>query len=249
MTTLDRNVRSFQLVLESAALAEVSFVIYASSSSIYGDRGKSGPCREESATGLDMKSWYATTKWMNELQARDFTRRTGISTTALRLFTVYGSLGRPDMAYMKFANDILAGRPINLFGADGGTRDFTHVSDVVRVISKLISLVGSGQIQDPPSALNVARGQPQTTLSMVQGLSSALRSAPAQISRVSRPDVDAEVTAADISLSERLLGYSPRVDLDEGMREFAHWFLPYWRQKLEAGHPQVHRPRQAALPE
>jgi len=222
--TFKNNVGVFQTMLAAAESAEVEAVLYASSSSVYGDAGVQGACSEVQADGKQAKSWYATTKWINEIQARDFTRRTGIPTVALRFFTVYGSYGRPDMAYFTFAEALRSGQPVTIYGSNGGSRDFTHVSDTVHAMSELIrvGLVHGSEILPP--AVNIATGRPASTLDLVDELALNIGVSDPQITHLVRPSVDAEATYADTELLQGLIGSWPTVGLKQGIAEFVDWW-------------------------
>lgn len=223
LRSFQNNVAAFQNVLGLVEAAGIPNLLFASSSSVYGDLGVRGSCRERQANGSQGKSWYAQTKWINELQALDFSRRTGISVTALRFFTVYGSFGRPDMAYFKFASAIQSGSPLILYGQDGGSRDFTHVHDVADIVTDLLfktSVVGV----ELPKAINIGAGTPRRTLDLVNALCRELGRDDIEIVRTARPLVDAEATYADPALLNHTLGPRDMVSLEAGIEEFAEWW-------------------------
>jgi UDP-glucuronate 4-epimerase len=139
---IDSNMSGFLSVLEACRNHEVSHLIYASSSSVYGANGKV-PFSEHDIADHPV-SLYAATKRANELMAHTYAHLFGIRGTGLRFFTVYGPWGRPDMAYFKFTRAILAGEPIDVYNEGCMQRDFTYVDDVVEAIAELID--------HPPSA-------------------------------------------------------------------------------------------------
>ena len=129
---------AFANVLEAVRISKPKLFLFASSSSVYGNSNSDVPQEEESATGLNLASYYAATKWSNEILAKSHARNHGINTVALRFFTVNGSYGKPDMAYMTFLEKILKSQEIELYGETGGYHSFSHVYDVVSLISDLI---------------------------------------------------------------------------------------------------------------
>lgn len=222
---MSNNVLSTSAVLSASMLARPRAVLIASSSSVYGDLGTYGACSEEMATGLQPKSHYALTKWINELQLRDFSRMSGIRAIALRFFTVYGAWGRPDMAYTNFYRSLVKAEEIALYGETGGTRNFTHVSDTSEIVRRIAeNVVHDSQGFKGVAALNVAAGQPITTFQFLQTLARVVGT-PARITHIQRPVVDANATFADTTQLEALIGKVDPKSLDEGLSEFAEWAI------------------------
>ena len=131
------NVVGFVNLLEAVRVTKPSLFIFASSSSVYGN-SKNSIQFEESADGLNLASYYAATKWPNEILARRYAGIYEINTVALRFFTVYGNYGRLDMTYMSFLDSLLTGKEIEIYGTDGGRRSYSHVTDVVSTIHQII---------------------------------------------------------------------------------------------------------------
>ena len=227
------NVESFARILEASEIAGIRHVFYASSSSVYGDEALGGACREDALHEFKGKGTYSLTKWVNELQARDFSRRTGIGTTALRFFTLYGPYGRPDMAYFTFAHQILNGSRVTLRGTDGGTRQFSYVDDVVSAIARLVSL--GEQAAYPPAlqgALNIATGLPVAARDLVEAISSAMGIPIVGIDTVECPAIEAQATWGDTEKLGQLVGRPATVHLEAGVERFVRWFMDdggrYW---------------------
>ena len=220
------NVVGFNNLLLAAEIKQVDTIFFASSSSVYGDRGLSGPSNERDADGTGIKSHYGMTKWINEMQARDFTRRTRIASVGLRLFTVFGEWGRPDMAYFKLGSQMLRGLPITLYGDNGGVRNFTYVKDTTRVIKRLLEIrhVFHNDI-DSPASINVATGNPMSTKTFLDELATALDRSPLDIIYTPRPREDAKVTWADTSILTSLIGDLPETEISEGIQKLARWLL------------------------
>lgn len=213
------NLNAFGNVLEAVKETNPNKFLFASSSSIYGDLGSQGAVTENQATGLNLKSFYAATKWSNELLAQQHQVITQIPTVALRFFTVFGEFGRPDMAYWNFLENTLLGQPINLYGQTGGSRNYTYVKDAVSIVSKLLSSEVSGY-----EAVNVSCGEPMETIKMLEMIGTAVGKKP-KIEITARPTVDVEKTWADLKKIESLTGRSSQTPPDEAIRNFVIWYL------------------------
>ena len=210
---IDINVRGLQNTLTVAGRHE-SRVVFASSSSVYGN-GAPRPFREDQPLGRPM-SPYAATKVAGEALVHAHHAVTGLPVGIARFFTVYGPRQRPDLAIMTFGNRILDGRPIELFDAGRGVRDFTYVDDVVDAFVKL----GSAERDD--LTVNVGSGHPVTTLEMVDELERALgRQAERQLLPAQSGDVEA--THAAIDVAQRELGWEPATSLAAGIDRFCAW--------------------------
>jgi UDP-glucuronate 4-epimerase len=212
------NLIGFENVLKAVEITRPKHFLFASSSSVYGDLGSLGMVKEEDATGLNLKSYYSQTKRSNEILARSSSEKTNQSAIALRFFTVYGEWGRPDMAYWKFLDQLVNGKPITLYGNTGGMRNFTYVDDVVRIVEKLLHIDSEGFMP-----INVATGPPFETLEMLTVLAKASGITPI-IAITERPSVDVAKTWADISKLESLIGLQKYVTLEDGMQKFYNWY-------------------------
>lgn len=238
------NVAGFVTLLEEVVRAgtknPMPKVIFASSSSVYGLNTKV-PFSESDVTDSPA-SLYAATKKADELLAHTYNHIHGVALTALRFFTVYGPYGRPDMAYFSFANNIVKGKPIKIFkNADGGelARDFTYIDDVVRgTIAACDTSEPSGKKPDgskPPFRVyNLGNTHPVTVSDFVSTLEKALGKT-AKRDYVPMPKTgDVPFTHADISAAKRDLGYNPTVALDEGLKNFVHWYVEYYKDGKHA---------------
>jgi UDP-glucuronate 4-epimerase len=212
------NLTGFGNVLEAVRLSEPSQFLFASSSSIYGDLGSNGPVRESDATGKNVKSYYAATKWANEVLAQSHQAITKVPTAALRFFTVYGEDGRPDMAYWTFLEKIRNSEAIDLYGKTGGSRNFTYIKDAVEIIRRIVSIDLEGF-----SALNIAAGQPIETIDFVNTIAS-IANRPLNINIIERPGVDVEKTWADLTKLNQLIGQVAPTSIEVGLNNFYNWF-------------------------
>jgi UDP-glucuronate 4-epimerase len=221
------NVKASHTIFEYASITKPKILFYASSSSVYGDRGEHGPCSELSNTFRDLKSYYATTKYLNEIQAFNFSRDTKIPTVGLRFFTVYGNLGRPDMAYAEFARKLLQGKNLEIFGNLNSIRDYTYIEDVIDQLDKLISQVdtlGGSKLQNCLSlnknsiALNLGLNNPVTLQTFITTIARHLEK-PLEFSIVDAPKEDSKGTCSDTTRLESIINIEKRTPLDLGIQK------------------------------
>jgi UDP-glucuronate 4-epimerase len=218
------NLAGHLAVLE-ACRASPSFehLVYASSSSVYGERPLNAHGFHEDDPCHRPVSLYAATKRSCELMSTAYARLFEMPQTGLRFFTVYGPWGRPDMAYFKFAEKMMASEPIEIFGNGAMARDFTYIDDIVDgVMGALAHAPKPGEHR----LLNIGDSRPVSLLSMVDALESALGVEAIKIMRPMQPG-DVRVTFACINRIRDLTGYRPKVPLETGLRYFAEWFMNY----------------------
>ena len=214
---VDSNVVGFLNVLECCRHCPVQHLVYASSSSVYGGNEKT-PFSEEDRVD-DPVSLYAATKKSDELMAGCYSRLYGIPATGLRLFTVYGPWGRPDMSPMLFASAILAGKPIKVFNHGDMLRDFTYVDDIVEGMVRVLDRRPAAH-----TVYNIGCSNPVRLMDFISELERALGREAEKILLPMQPG-DVYQTYADTSKLERELGYKPRVMLREGIDRFVAWYL------------------------
>ncbi len=194
-------------------------LVYASSSSVYGDRPLNAAGFSEDDPVDAPASLYAATKRAAELMSITYSKLYGLPQTGLRFFTVYGPWGRPDMAYFSFTEKILAGRPIDVFGEGRMARDFTYIDDIVDGIMGVI---------DKPAEpaehrlFNIGNNRPVGLMDMIDVLEHALGRAAEKHMLPMQPG-DVTATFADISRLQALTGYAPQVTIDEGLPRFVAW--------------------------
>ncbi|HRQ63524.1 MAG TPA: NAD-dependent epimerase/dehydratase family protein [Xanthomonadaceae bacterium] len=206
------NVQGFLEVLEGARAIGVEHLVYASSSSVYGATA-AVPFREDARLDAPM-SLYAATKIADEAMAASYAHLFALPTTGLRFFTVYGPWGRPDMAPLKFARALIAGQPIEVYGAGAPLRDFTHIDDIIGGI--LLALDHPPPASAPHRLFNLGRGQPVSVDAFIAALERATGCTARRIG-------DMQVTFADIDRARALLGYAPRRNLDQGLADLVAW--------------------------
>jgi UDP-glucuronate 4-epimerase len=210
------NVEGTANVLEITRELGIRRLIFASSSSVYGNSTPL-PARED-APAIVPESPYAASKRSAELVAQSLCRHhPDISATALRFFTVYGARQRPEMAITLFTRAILAGKPITIFGDGSMRRDFTHVDDIAR------GVVAAADARSPGfHVYNLGSGAPVTLTELVRALAEATGTEP-KVERAAVPPGDVEATFADITRAKSDLGWSPRVALRDGLKTVVAW--------------------------
>jgi len=199
-------------------------LVYASSSSIYGDRPAAGAAFQEDDAAVAPASLYAATKRSAELMSYSYAHLYALPQTGLRFFTVYGPWGRPDMAYYSFTKKILAGEPIEVFGEGRMARDFTYVDDIVDGVVGVLDR--PPEAERVPRILNVGGGRPVGLIDMIGTLERALGREAVKVLRPMQPG-DVTTTHADIAAIAALTGYRPKVGLGEGLGRFADWYRSY----------------------
>jgi UDP-glucuronate 4-epimerase len=221
-TYVENNVAGFLNILEGCVQNSVPYLVYASSSSVYG-RTEKQPFAESMQVDTPV-SLYAATKKADELMAHVYSQMYGLPTVGLRFFTVYGPYGRPDMAYFKFAERISAGREIELYNGGDMKRDFTYVDDVVSGIEKVLSAPYAGCPEY--RIYNIGRGKPENLMEMVSLIEEGLGK---KAKLVKKPMQKGDVleTFADISALKQDFGYEPKTDLAVGIPKFIEWFKGY----------------------
>ncbi len=202
-------------------LRSLEHLIYASSSSVYGNNDKT-PFSVSDRTDEPV-SLYAATKKSGELIAHYYSNTFKLPSTGLRFFTVYGPYGRPDMAYYSFTKDILAGKPIKLFNSGDLKRDFTFIDDIVDGIIACID-----KKPEFHKVYNLGNNKPVEvkyfveTLEKLIGKKAIIENAPMQ-------KADVYQTFADIEDSSKNLGFSPKTPIEEGLEKFVKWYREYYK--------------------
>ena len=235
---VESNIVGFMNILEACRHNGVEHLVYASSSSVYGNNRKLPFAVEDSVD--HPVSMYAATKKANELMAHTYSHLFNLPTTGLRFFTVYGPWGRPDMALFLFTRKILAGEPIDVFNRGHHTRDFTYVDDIVEgVIRTLDHVPGPDPAYDPlaPSpatssapyrVYNIGNNRPVELLRYIEVLEECLgRKAEKRLLPLQPGDVPD--TYADVEALQRDTGYSPSTPIETGVARFVAWYRDFYR--------------------
>ena len=223
---IQSNIVGFFHILEACRHFPVEHLVFASSSSVYGGN-KKVPFSTEDQVDKPV-SLYAATKKSNELMAYAYSKLYGIPLTGLRFFTVYGPMGRPDMAYFKFAKKIMAGEPIQIYNNGDMLRDFTYIDDIVTGVENI--LCNPPETDENGAAYkiyNIGNNQPEKLMDYIAVLEKCLgREAKKEFLPMQPGDV--YETYADVSELMKDYGFKPSTSIEEGLSKFAEWFLQYY---------------------
>jgi UDP-glucuronate 4-epimerase len=228
------NVAGQVVMLEAARrMKGLRHVVYASSSSVYGGNTEL-PFAVEQRVDRPV-SVYAATKRAGELIAYTYSHLHDLPTTGLRFFTVYGPWGRPDMAPTLFAEAILEGRPIRVFNEGRMRRDFTYIDDIVAGVLAALDRPPARIGEEPPWRIyNLGNSRSEDLRDFIGVMESALgRKATWDLQPMQPGDVVA--TAADLTASERDLGFRPTTPIEEGVPRFVDWLLAYRKGRGASG--------------
>ena len=223
---IDSNVVGFFNILEACRANPVEHLVYASSSSVYGNSDKvpfSVDDRVDNPISL-----YAATKKTNELMAYTYSHLFGIPCTGLRFFTVYGPYGRPDMAAFGFTRKILAGEPITLFNYGDLERDFTYIDDIVEGVMRIIPSPPEKQNDARAKVYNIGNNNPVPLKEFVAAIEEAI-GMKAKIEYLPMQAGDVYRTYADISALQSDFGFAPKTDIRTGMKKFVEWYKEYYK--------------------
>jgi len=238
---IESNIIGFYNILEACRHYPVEHLVYASSSSVYGGN-KKVPFSTEDMVDHPV-SLYAATKKSDELLAHSYAKLYDIPSTGLRFFTVYGPAGRPDMFYYSATKRLTAGGTIQIFNYGNCRRDFTYIDDIVEGILRVMKgapekAAGEDGLPVPPYAVyNIGGGHPENLLDFVSTLQEELLAAgilpadydfEAHRQLVGMQPGDVPVTYADSAALERDYGFTPKIGIREGLRNFARWYKEYY---------------------
>ncbi len=230
---LEANLRGFLNLLEAVAAHPPQHMLYASSSSVYGEGGERASCEDEAAD--QPVSFYAATKRANELMAHSWASLYRVPMTGLRFFTVYGPWGRPEMAIYRFVEAIETGKEITLYDGGQMQRDFTYVDDAVDAVTATLELPPRGAT--PARILNVGGGRPVRVLDLVRKIEHAT-GRKARIRMQAGPAGDVAYTEADSRALHELTGLTPSVSVEEGLTRFVAWYRAHHAETQNAARPR-----------
>lgn len=214
---IDTNVTGFLTLLETLKKFPQVKLVYASSSSVYGNNTKI-PFAVSDSTD-DQASLYGVSKKANELMAETYNHLHNLSAIGLRFFTVYGPWGRPDMAYYSFTKAICEGRPIDVFNNGKMERDFTYIDDIVAGTVAAIDALKKGKHK----IYNLGNHHPEPLGKMISVLEKLLKKK-AKIHYLPMQPGDVLSTYADIAASQNELGFQPKTSLEKGLAQFVAWY-------------------------
>lgn len=241
---IESNVVGFFNILEACRYNSVDHLVYASSSSVYGSNRKV-PFEETDFVDNPV-SLYAATKKSNELMAHTYSHLYKIPATGLRFFTVYGPIGRPDMAYFGFANKYFNGEPIKIFNngdfENDLYRDFTYIDDIVEGIERLLSNPPNSIDKEtnekvvPHRVFNIGNNSPEKLMTFITTLEKCLSKSlnrEVVFEKIFEPLKPGDVPATYAS-TERLqkeVDFKPSTSIEEGLQNFADWYVKYYNAK------------------
>ncbi len=221
---IQTNVVGFVNILECCRNNTIEHLIYASSSSVYGN-SDAIPFNENQNVNQPI-SLYAATKISNELMAYTYSHLYQLQTTGLRFFTVYGPWGRPDMAPMLFAKAITNNEPIKVFNNGEMLRDFTYIDDITEGILQSLNLKPNNTTK--AEVFNIGNSTPIQLLDFIQTLEKEFN-----VTSVKEfypmQDGDVKMTYADTSKLNIAVGYQPKTPLDKGIKNFVKWYVNYFK--------------------
>jgi len=233
---IDANIIGFINILECCRYHKIKHLVYASSSSVYGNNSKMPLSTSDSVD--HPISLYAATKKSNELMAHTYSHLFGIPTTGLRFFTVYGPYGRPDMALFLFTKAILAGQPIQVFNNGEMKRDFTYVDDIVSGVVRVLDhppLANSETTSDPSVSktapykiYNIGNSSPVRLMDFIEAIETKLGITAKKELLPMQPG-DVPMTWADTADLQANLDYHPDTPIKEGISRFIDWYRSYYK--------------------
>lgn len=219
---IDSNLSGFYEILEFAKKNKIFHLLTASTSSVYGNQ-KKFPLKESDNTNLPI-TLYAATKKSNEVMAHSYSSMYQIPITILRLFTVYGSYGRPDMALYKFVKNILLKKPINLFNKGNHSRDFTYIDDVVAYILGIIFNPPKSKI--PYEIFNVCGSNPKSLKEFVKLIENKINiKSNKKYLKFQKGDV-LKTFGSNLKINKKVKNIK-HTSLDKGISKFVDWFKDY----------------------
>ncbi|MCR5495751.1 MAG: NAD-dependent epimerase/dehydratase family protein [Treponema sp.] len=227
------NMLGFYNILEACRAHPVEHLVFASSSSVYGTNKKVPYSTEDKVD--NPVSLYAATKKSNELFAHAYCKLYKIPATGLRFFTVYGPMGRPDMAYFKFTNKLVKGESIEIYNMGDMYRDFTYIDDIVTGIVNVMQKSPEPTEDDAPYKIyNIGNNKPESLMYFVETLEKCLikegiiKEAGKKVLLPMQPG-DVYQTYADVKDLEKDFNFKPQTPLAKGLENFAKWYVNYYK--------------------
>ena len=225
---MESNMMGFFHILEGCRYFPVEHLAYASSSSVYGGNEKVPFSTDDKVD--EPVSLYAATKKSNELMAHAYSKLYHIPVTGLRFFTVYGPYGRPDMAYFKFTNKILAGEPIQIYNNGDMYRDFAYIDDIIKGVENILC--------NPPAVngkgarykiYNIGNNKPVKLMDYIETLERCLGKTAVKEYLPMQPG-DVYQTYADVSELMQDYDFKPNTSIEEGLSKFVDWYRMYYEK-------------------
>lgn len=220
---IDSNISGFLNILECCRQNNIDRLIYASSSSVYGNSTKV-PFEESDIVNQPI-SLYAATKLSNELMAHTYSHLFNFQTVGLRFFTVYGPWGRPDMAMLLFTDAIYNNKPIEVFNVGNLARDFTYIDDIIEGINSTI--INNSKIEKQSKVYNIGNSKPIKLLDFIEALENELGKKAEKILLPMQPG-DVDQTWASTEKLEKDYKYQSKTSICEGIEKFVDWYRKYY---------------------
>ncbi|MEE1066514.1 MAG: NAD-dependent epimerase [Acutalibacteraceae bacterium] len=223
---MESNIIGFFNILEACRHNPVEHLLYASSSSVYGNQQKT-PFSTDDDVSKPI-SLYAATKKSNELMAYTYSHLYGIPSTGLRFFTVYGPFGRPDMAYFGFTDKIMKGETIKIFNNGDMYRDFTYIDDIVKGIENMLcNPPEPDENGDMATVYNIGNNSPEKLMYFIETLEKALGKTAVKEFLPMQPG-DVYQTYADVTPLVEKFGFKPSTTIEDGLAKFVQWYKSYY---------------------
>lgn len=232
---IQSNMTGFYHILEACRHYPVEHLVYASSSSVYGSN-KKVPFEESDFVDHPV-SLYAATKKSNELMAHTYSHLYKIPATGLRFFTVYGPMGRPDMAYFGFTRKYFNGEPIEIFNngdfENDLYRDFTYIDDIVEGIVRLLSKPPV-DVMPQHKVFNIGNSNPEKLMVFITTLERCISKSlgrDIEFEKIYEPikPGDVPATFASTKLLEEAVGFKPSTSIEDGLQQFTDWYVDYYK--------------------
>ncbi|MCC3416964.1 MAG: NAD-dependent epimerase [Microcoleus sp. PH2017_29_MFU_D_A] len=235
----DSNLMGFLNILEGCRHSKIKHLVFASSSSVYGNNTKIPFAVSDNVD--HPISLYAATKKANELMAHSYSHLYNLPMTGLRFFTVYGAWGRPDMAYFKFVKAIAENKPIDVYNFGKMQRDFTYIDDViegvVRVMEKPPQSNSETSSTVPYKIYNIGNNSPVELLAFIEVVETAMGKKAVKNLLPMQPG-DVPSTYADVDDLMADVGFKPSTPIEQGIHQFVEWYLDYYGGATPNSHTQ-----------
>ena len=221
-TYFNSNLRGFFNILELSKILKIKHLIFASTSSVYGNNNKF-PTNENTNTDFPL-SFYAATKKSNEVMAHSYSHIYNLKCTGLRFFTVYGPYGRPDMALFKFTKGILENKEVKLFNNGNHYRDFTYIEDIVESIIRIIK----NKDKNLFNIYNIGNGKPVSLKNFISEIEN-LTNKKLKFKKLKFQKGDVLKTHASINKLYKLTKYKPKITTKKGIKNFLDWYKSFYK--------------------
>jgi len=228
---VDSNLVGFVNILEACRHHNIQHLVYASSSSVYGANKKIPFSTQDNVD--NPVSLYAATKKANELMAHTYSHLYNIPTTGLRFFTVYGTYGRPDMAYFIFTKNILEGKKIKVFNYGDMQRDFTYIDDIIEGVVRVMKQIPTPQTDNPNSKApyrlyNIGNNKPVKLIDFIATIEKSLGVTAEKEFLPIQPG-DVPITYADVDDLYKSVGFKPSTPIEKGIDKFVKWYREFYK--------------------